>query len=50
MPGKGQATVLTAVTEQRLLAADSTDAVYESADGGRTWLLLHRPGNVQNHH
>ncbi|MFC9549161.1 F510_1955 family glycosylhydrolase [Streptomyces sp. NPDC056956] len=43
LPEGGQATVLTAVTAQRLLAADSTDAVYESADGGRTWMLRHRP-------
>ncbi|MGJ3560571.1 WD40/YVTN/BNR-like repeat-containing protein [Streptomyces sp. INA 01156] len=43
LPEGGQAAVLTAVTAQRLLAADSTDTVYESADGGRTWMLLHRP-------
>lgn len=42
LPEGGRATVLTAVSTQRLLAADSTDSVYESADDGRTWMLRHR--------
>ncbi|MGW5974443.1 hypothetical protein [Streptomyces sp. NPDC055186] len=42
LPEGGQATVLTAVSTQRLPAANSTDSVYESADGGRTWMLRHR--------
>ncbi|GHF21882.1 hypothetical protein GCM10018789_59900 [Streptomyces werraensis] len=49
LPEGGEATVLTAVSMQRLLAADSTDAVYESADGGRTWMLRHRPATGQEH-
>ncbi|WP_431985901.1 hypothetical protein [Streptomyces griseoflavus] len=50
LPGGGEATVLTAVSARRLLAADNTDAVYESADGGRTWSALHRPTTGQEHH
>ncbi|KAF3463208.1 F510_1955 family glycosylhydrolase [Streptomyces sp. Tu 3180] len=50
LPEGGKATVLTAVTTQRLLAADSTDAVYESADRGRTWMLRHRPATGSEHH
>ncbi|MFI5571360.1 F510_1955 family glycosylhydrolase [Streptomyces sp. NPDC051740] len=49
LPGGGEAIVLTAVSARRLLAADSTDAVYESADGGRTWKVLHRPAIGQEH-
>ncbi|MER6623006.1 F510_1955 family glycosylhydrolase [Streptomyces sp. NPDC000931] len=49
LPEGGQTTVLTAVSTQRLLAADSADAVYESADGGRTWMLRHRPATGQEH-
>ncbi|MFZ4155587.1 F510_1955 family glycosylhydrolase [Streptomyces pseudogriseolus] len=49
LPGDGRATVLTAVTAQRLLAADSTDTVYESVDGGRTWMLIHRPQTDSRH-
>ncbi|MFE0803328.1 F510_1955 family glycosylhydrolase [Streptomyces sp. NPDC058812] len=41
--------VLTAVTAQRLLAADSADAVYESVDGGRTWMTLHHPATDSDH-
>ncbi|MFI8483630.1 F510_1955 family glycosylhydrolase [Streptomyces rubrogriseus] len=41
--------VLTAVTTQHLLAADSADAVYESVDGGRTWMSLHRPATDADH-
>lgn len=50
LPEGGKSTVLTAVTAQHLPAADTTHAVYKSADGGRTWMLLHRPGNGQEHH
>ncbi|GAA3503208.1 hypothetical protein GCM10019016_103180 [Streptomyces prasinosporus] len=49
LPEGGKATVLTAVSPRRLLAADSTDAVYESADGGRTWKVLHRPAAGREH-
>ncbi|MEU3662808.1 F510_1955 family glycosylhydrolase [Streptomyces sp. NPDC032940] len=43
LPADGEGRALTAVTAQRLLAADSADAVYESVDGGRRWKLLQRP-------
>ncbi|MEU2783322.1 hypothetical protein ABZ629_16025, partial [Streptomyces sp. NPDC007110] len=43
LPAGGEGRVLTAVTTQHLLAADSADAVYESVDSGRTWMSLHRP-------
>uniref|UniRef100_UPI0034D5F32C F510_1955 family glycosylhydrolase n=1 Tax=Streptomyces sp. CHD11 TaxID=2741325 RepID=UPI0034D5F32C len=43
LPGRGSPTVLTAVSGKRLLAADSTDTVYQSTDTGRTWAVLHRP-------
>lgn len=43
LPAGGQATVLTAVSTERLLAADDTDTVYQSTDAGRTWTVLHRP-------
>ncbi|GAA2424764.1 hypothetical protein GCM10010421_09180 [Streptomyces glaucus] len=43
LPEGGRATVPAAVSPRRPPAADSTDAVYESADGGRTWMLRHRP-------
>ncbi|MEJ1202722.1 MULTISPECIES: F510_1955 family glycosylhydrolase [unclassified Streptomyces] len=49
LPTGGEGTVLTAVTAQRLLAADSADAVYESVDGGRTWIPLHRPATDSDH-
>ncbi|MBT2415673.1 exo-alpha-sialidase [Streptomyces sp. ISL-12] len=49
LPADGEGRVLTAVTTQRLLAADSTDAIYESVDGGRTWKLLHRPAAASDH-
>ncbi|WP_166027319.1 F510_1955 family glycosylhydrolase [Streptomyces chilikensis] len=49
LPEGGEATVLTAVTARRLLAADSTDTVYESTDGGRTWTVLHRPSRSAQH-
>ncbi|MCZ9348778.1 exo-alpha-sialidase [Streptomyces mutabilis] len=42
LPHGGEASVLTAVTAQRLLAADNTEAVYQSTDAGRTWKVLHR--------
>ncbi|WP_394426693.1 F510_1955 family glycosylhydrolase [Streptomyces sp. SGAir0957] len=50
LPQGGDPTVLTAVTAQRLLAADSTDAVYQSTDAGRTWKVLHRPSQTTEHH
>ncbi|WP_162688748.1 MULTISPECIES: F510_1955 family glycosylhydrolase [unclassified Streptomyces] len=43
LPAGAKPTVLTAVTGQRLLAADTTDTVYESTDAGRTWMVLHQP-------
>ncbi|WTC47101.1 glycoside hydrolase [Streptomyces anthocyanicus] len=49
LPTGREGRVLTAVTAQRLLAADSTDAVYESVDGGRTWKLLQRPTASSDH-
>ncbi|ANB03980.1 hypothetical protein SAM40697_6908 [Streptomyces ambofaciens] len=50
LPEGGEPTVLTAVTAQRLLAADSTDTVYESTDAGRTWAVLHRPSAAADNH
>ncbi|MFD3959239.1 sialidase family protein [Micromonospora tulbaghiae] len=50
LPEGGDPTVLTAVTAQRLLAADSTDTVYESTDAGRTWKVLHQPSQTTQHH
>ena len=39
------------LTEQRLLAADSTDTVYQSTDAGRTWKVLHQPtAQTTEHH
>ncbi|MEW1996910.1 F510_1955 family glycosylhydrolase [Streptomyces coelicoflavus] len=49
LPAGSEGRVLTAVTSQRLLAADSGDVVYESVDGGRTWVLLHRPATGSDH-
>jgi photosystem II stability/assembly factor-like uncharacterized protein len=49
LPTGGEATVLTAVSTRRLLAADTTDTVYDSRDGGRTWQVLHRPATGQEH-
>ncbi|MFG3133601.1 F510_1955 family glycosylhydrolase [Streptomyces tendae] len=49
LPTGGEGRVLTAVTAQRLLAADSADAVYESVDGGRTWKLLQHPTASSDH-
>ncbi|MER5184707.1 hypothetical protein ABT009_41515 [Streptomyces sp. NPDC002896] len=43
LPDGGDPTVLTAVTAPRLLVADSTNAVYEPTDAGRTWTVLQRP-------
>ena len=43
LPASGEATVLTAVSTRRLPAAGNTDTVYASADGGRTWRILHCP-------
>ncbi|MBD9731389.1 exo-alpha-sialidase, partial [Streptomyces sp. H28] len=43
LPTRGEPTVLTAATPLHLLAADSTDIIYESTDGGHTWTTLHRP-------
>lgn len=42
--------MLTAVTAERLLAADSTDTVYAATDAGRTWTVLHRPATATEHH
>ncbi|WP_267883940.1 hypothetical protein [Streptomyces sp. NRRL F-4474] len=42
--------MLTAVGPDRLLAADSADAVHESTDGGRTWTTVHRPGHANTGH
>nr|WP_181411846.1 exo-alpha-sialidase [Streptomyces sp. F8] len=50
LPAGGEPTVLTAVTAERLLAADSTDTAYESTDAGRTWTVLHRPPTAVEHH
>ncbi|UYQ60628.1 F510_1955 family glycosylhydrolase [Streptomyces peucetius] len=43
LPRGAEPTLLSAVTADRLLAADSADVVYESKDGGRSWAVLHRP-------
>ncbi|MFE5957966.1 MULTISPECIES: F510_1955 family glycosylhydrolase [Streptomyces] len=50
LPGGGDPTVLTAVTAQRLLAADSTDTIYQSTDSGRTWKALHQPAQTTEDH
>ncbi|QYX76156.1 F510_1955 family glycosylhydrolase [Streptomyces akebiae] len=50
LPDGGDPTVLTAVTGQRLLAADSSDTVYQSTDAGRTWKVLHQPSQTTQHH
>ncbi|MEU0120562.1 F510_1955 family glycosylhydrolase [Streptomyces albidoflavus] len=49
LPHGGDPTVLTAVTQERLLAADSTDTVYQSTDAGRTWKVLHQPAQAAKH-
>ncbi|MFF0541056.1 F510_1955 family glycosylhydrolase [Streptomyces coelicoflavus] len=49
LPGEGEPTVLTAVTAQRLLAADSADTIYQSTDTGRTWKVLHRSAQTTEH-
>ncbi|MFE9842061.1 F510_1955 family glycosylhydrolase [Streptomyces goshikiensis] len=43
LPSRSKPTLLTAVSADHLLAADSADAVYESTDGGRTWRVLYGP-------
>jgi hypothetical protein len=50
LPEGAEPTLLTAVSPDHLLAADSSDAVYESKDGGRSWDVLHRPGSTGNGH
>ncbi|NEA87113.1 exo-alpha-sialidase [Streptomyces sp. SID9913] len=49
LPAGGEPAVLTAATARHLLAADSTDTVYQSTDGGRTWTALHRPYHQAEH-
>lgn len=49
LPAGGEGRVLTAVTAQHLLAADSADVIHESVDGGRTWMSLHRPASGADH-
>ncbi|MEU2180329.1 F510_1955 family glycosylhydrolase [Streptomyces thermolilacinus] len=49
LPKGGEPTLLTAVTAQDLLAADSTDFVYRSTDAGRTWTVLHQPPPRTHH-
>ncbi|CAL9617926.1 hypothetical protein SUDANB176_05777 [Streptomyces sp. enrichment culture] len=49
LPAGGEPTVLTAATARHLLAADTTDTVYESTDAGRTWTVLHRPDGQAAH-
>lgn len=44
LPEGAEPTLLSAVTADRLLAADSGDVVHESKDGGRSWEVLYRPG------
>ncbi|MFG3542103.1 F510_1955 family glycosylhydrolase [Streptomyces clavifer] len=50
LPGGGVPTVVTAVTTQRLLAADSTDTIYHSSDAGRTWKILHQSTQAAEDH
>lgn len=49
LPAGSEPTVLTAVTAQRLLAADGADTVHESTDAGRTWTVIHRPDTGGDH-
>jgi hypothetical protein len=49
LPRGSSPTVLTAVTAQRLLAADSTSTVHQSLDGGRTWKVLYEPPAAEHH-
>ncbi|MCX5417643.1 F510_1955 family glycosylhydrolase [Streptomyces sp. NBC_00059] len=50
LPGDGAPTVLTAVSAQRLLAADSTDTIYQSNDAGHTWKTLHQSAQTTEDH
>ncbi|WP_328967506.1 F510_1955 family glycosylhydrolase [Streptomyces sp. NBC_00239] len=50
LPQGAQPAVLTAASPTHLLAADTNDAVYESKDGGRTWTVVHRPGQTNTGH
>ncbi|MET8682519.1 F510_1955 family glycosylhydrolase [Streptomyces sp. NPDC004647] len=42
LPDGARPTVLAAPSPSRLLAADATDTIHESTDGGRSWNLLYR--------
>ena len=50
LPEGAEPTVLTAVSPDHLLAADSADAVHESKDGGRSWDVLYRPSSNGDGH
>lgn len=50
LPKDAAGTVLSAVSADRLLAADADDVVYESKDGGRSWVVLYRPNSNGNNH
>ncbi|MEU9237627.1 hypothetical protein [Streptomyces subrutilus] len=50
LPEGARPTVLTAVSPTHLLAADTSDAVHESKDGGRTWTTVHRPDHATTGH
>ncbi|MFH9467157.1 F510_1955 family glycosylhydrolase [Streptomyces clavifer] len=45
LPQQAKPTVLTAESATHLLAADTSDTVYESKDAGRSWRVLHRPAS-----
>ncbi|MGW5852218.1 F510_1955 family glycosylhydrolase [Streptomyces sp. NPDC055254] len=50
LPEGARPAVLTAASPTHLLAADTSDAVHESKDGGRTWTTVHRPDHNNTGH
>ncbi|OEJ35268.1 hypothetical protein [Streptomyces subrutilus] len=50
LPEGARPAVLTAANPTHLLAGDTSDAVHESKDGGRTWTTVHRPDHETTGH
>ncbi len=50
LPEGARPAVLTAASPTHLLAAETSDAVHESKDGGRTWTTVHRTGHNTTGH
>ncbi|MGW7327362.1 hypothetical protein ACWGIU_01775 [Streptomyces sp. NPDC054840] len=50
LPKGARPAVLTAASPTHLLAADTSDAVHESKDGGRTWTTVHRADHDNTGH